>query len=170
MEPARAIALSISASPTGVLSGIGSTRIPAYIFNLYSQFAGLPLDSALAGLKVREPYDAMLELWRSDDLDSLQGALLAACEYHVARSREHNNKEYFEFCTENFRLQPVEILAVLRMRELLGLVVPQIDHPIMNTPAGALYPTTRVEPDPIIEPALKAALMHYEARRKNSEK
>jgi hypothetical protein len=163
---AHDIASTILQDPNGVIYGIKSTRIPAFIFSLYSRNAALALPEEIAKVPIREPYSELLTVWDTDDVERLSMALVAACDFHVERSREHNNREYFEFCTENYRLQPVEILMVLRMRESLGLENPVIDHPIMNTPAGKLYPIIDVEPDPIIAPALAAALAYHDARAK----
>ncbi len=73
------------------------TRTPAYLFNLYSQWARLPLPDQLSGIEIKPPYASLIELWQSNDLELLRQALLAACDFHIARSREHNNREYFEF-------------------------------------------------------------------------
>jgi hypothetical protein len=142
------------------------TRTPAYLFNLYSLWSGTPLPPLLKELEVKEPYRDLLAVWRSTDLNDVRTAVLPACDFHIARSRNHSNRETFEFCDLDFRLQPVEIHAFLRLREMVGLENPIIDHPIMNNPAGKLYPMINVEPDPIIAPALKIALAQVEEEKR----
>ncbi|EDW2056462.1 hypothetical protein S518_004344 [Salmonella enterica subsp. enterica] len=65
-------------------------------------------------------------------------ALISACEVHVARialTERESDSGNFEFDTPLLAVHPTEILAVLRLRDLLGLPNPtQIDHPLMRTP------------------------------------
>ena len=66
--------------------------------------------------------------------------MLSACDVHIDRIavtyREHETiAEQFKFSTPLLAVHPTEILAVLRLRDLLGLPNPtRIDHPLMQTP------------------------------------
>ncbi len=169
-EDAHTIFNAISAAPVGILGGLEFGKICPFVFNIYAQWANVVLHPELVALKVLDPYIAVLTYWRSNDIKALGAALITACDFHMARSRTNNSREYFEFCNSSFRLQPVEILAVLRMREELGLENPVLDHPVMNSPAGKLYPPIQVEPDPIIAAALKVTISQWEAKGKEGRK
>ncbi|EHK64143.1 hypothetical protein KYC_21601 [Achromobacter arsenitoxydans SY8] len=75
-------------------------------------------------------------------------ALIAACDLHVARialtEREADSGD-FEFDTPLLAVHPTEILAVLRLRDLLGLPNPaHIDHPLMQTPYAQITCTPNI--------------------------
>ncbi|MGE6473291.1 hypothetical protein ACQKDM_27370, partial [Serratia proteamaculans] len=59
-----------------------------------------------------------------------------------------------EFSSEFLAAHPTEILAVLRLRDLLGLPNPvEIDHPLMKTPYAAItcLPGAITERDELLE-------------------
>ncbi|KAF0866249.1 hypothetical protein PLD_06165 [Pseudomonas sp. LD120] len=60
----------------------------------------------------------------------------------------------FEFGSVFLAVHPTEILAVLRLRDLLGLPNPkEIDHPLMKTPYAAItcLPGAVTERDELLE-------------------
>jgi hypothetical protein len=105
-----------------------------------------------------EVYEPLLELWQTTDMDALQGAILAACDLHLARSRVSNVYTY-EFEDEEYMLHPVEILMLFRLRETVGLINPTLDHPLLTTPVGRLYPIRSVPHNLFLDQALANSLL-----------
>ena len=113
---------------------------------LYARWSGKPFP--LDGLPVQpmQAYEPLLSLWETEDLEALETALLAACDFHMERSKL-SQAEIYEFTTAEDVLYPVEILALLRLREARGLINPDIDHPLSDSTADCtrlnLYRMTR---------------------------
>ncbi len=59
-------------------------------------------------------------------------AIEAACHYHCARSFEDPNG-YPEFAWEPYNVFPVDILAIRRVRDDLGLGTPDVHHPLLDS-------------------------------------
>jgi hypothetical protein len=95
-------------------------------------------------------YNALMEIWRQPDADALVHACLAACDEHTHRVVP--NKKSGEFCEfGQWMRTPVEILLLFKLRQLLGLSNPKLDHPIMNTPLGVLPPEVSFVPEDLIK-------------------
>ena len=129
----------------GVRSGhdleIGTTlRYAGFGLTIISNWLGQPLDLDKHALPRDPAWAPLVSQWREPDLDKFLPAILSACDVHVDRIaityREHEtNAKEFEFSTPLLAVHPTEILAVLRLRDLLGLPNPaHIDHPLMQTP------------------------------------
>ena len=124
---------------------IGTTlRYAGFGLSIISSWLGEPLDLDKHALPRDPAWAPLVSQWREPDPDKVLSALLSACDVHVDRIaityREHNTvPEQFEFFTPLLAVHPTEILAVLRLRDLLGLLnPPQIDHPLMQTPYAQL--------------------------------
>lgn len=97
--------------------------------------------------------------WREPDPVKLLPILLQACDTHVERiavtEREANAlSRDFEFRSVFHAVHPTEILAVLRLRDLLSLPNPiEINHPLMQTPYAAITccPGEVTERDELLE-------------------
>jgi hypothetical protein len=98
-------------------------------------------------------YDAILEKWRTQD-QSLDPLVLAACDRHTHQARYSNNRESFELSYDNTWYVPFEVLTIFRLRESLGLSVPALDHPLLNTPLGKLPPLS----EPYMDETLRSVL------------
>jgi hypothetical protein len=93
----------------------------------------------LTGEPLAEPItNALFDLWREPDPDALVSVCLAACDFHTQRCRISGDFDFFEFSNSFWNRTPIEILLLFKLRQLLGLQNPKIDHPIMNTPLGKL--------------------------------
>lgn len=93
----------------------------------------------LTGESLTEPiFNALFDHWRASDLDSLSSICLAACDFHTHRCKPDVRNEWYEFNNGEWHKFPFEILLVFKLRQLLGLKNPVIDHPLMNTPLGVL--------------------------------
>lgn len=101
-------------------------------------------------------YEEILERWRAKDPQDLSPWLLAACDRHTHQSRYDSEKYQFDFGDYRVTRTPIEILMVLRLRQLEGLRIPAIDHPIMDAPFDHL-PASQpgFSPDELMQGTLK---------------
>ena len=85
-------------------------------------------------------YRTMFDLWRNPDANALVAVCLAACDYHLQPRIVGRQKEFHDFLGDwaSWNRTPIEILLMFKLRQLLGLSNPDIDHPLMNTPLGVL--------------------------------
>ena len=83
-------------------------------------------------------FAALLAHWRSPDRDALTPLLLAACGRHTHLVMIYKDSPDFG-TSGNLVYIPFEILAVLRLRQMHGLINPQLDHPLMATRMGVLH-------------------------------
>lgn len=83
-------------------------------------------------------YEVILADWRNPDPQALVPALMAACDRHTHESRYDTSKTYFDFNEDAVIRTPLEILMVFRLRQMLGLENPVLDHPLMAPPFHTL--------------------------------
>ena len=109
----------------------------------------------MEGLPIRPmyAYEPLLALWQTEDLEALETALLAACDFHMERSKL-SEVDIYEFGMAEDVLYPVEILALLRLRQTRGLTNPVIDHPLMQTPIGPLHEIKSLPHDEMMDKAV----------------
>lgn len=124
---------------------------PAYHFLLRilnDHFGEPPLP--LRGEAAQHPvFNALYEVWREPDPQTLVPVVLAACDEHTRRySGVGPSCLYREF--DDFMRTPVPILLLFKLRDMHGLANPQIDHPLMTTALGALPPEVAFAPDDLI--------------------
>lgn len=117
-------------------------RYAAFALSIVGDWLGQPLDLKRYALPSDPEWEPLVANWRSTDNDVVLSSLRLACDTHVARialnDRESNSGK-FEFDSEFLAVYPTEILAVLRLRDLLGLPNPQmINHALMKTPYAAI--------------------------------
>ncbi|WP_196491037.1 hypothetical protein [Burkholderia cepacia] len=120
---------------------LGSTlRYAAFGLSIIGDWLGQPLDVDKHALPRDPAWGLLVAHWREPSPDKLLPILLNACDTHVERiavtGREVDTQSAkFEFGSVFEAIHPTEILAVLRLREMVGLSNPDhIDHPLMQTP------------------------------------
>lgn len=104
-----------------------------FMMRLYEKTREVGLPPHVASLRLG-PYDGIFKHWQSPE--RLASALSKACDYHCEKMISQGSGE--EFYLPPFVLYPVEILAIYKVRERLGLETPVIDHPLMTTPLASL--------------------------------
>lgn len=131
---------------------VGSTlRYAAFGLSIIGDWLGKPMDLDKHALPRDPAWGQLVAHWREPNLEKFLTALLIACDTHIERiavtDNEANNKsKQFEFDSVFLAVYPAEILAVLRLRDMLGLANPEsIDHPLMQTP----YATITSLPDEV---------------------
>ncbi|VWC94319.1 MULTISPECIES: hypothetical protein [Burkholderia] len=146
---------------------LGSTlRYAAFGLSIIGDWLGKPLDIDKHALPRDPAWGLLVANWREPDPDKLLPILMTACDTHVERiavtGREVDTQSAkFEFGSVFEAVHPTEILAILRLRELLGLRNPlTIDHPLMQTPyaqitCSPLFLTSRNFHDELLEQFLR---------------
>jgi hypothetical protein len=117
-------------------------RYAAFGLSIIGDWLGQPLDLEKHALPRDPGWGQLVSNWRHPDPEALLPALVVACDTHVERialTERESDSGKFEFGSEFLAVHPTEILAVLRLRDLLGLPNPrEIDHPLMKTPYAAI--------------------------------
>ena len=85
-----------------------------------------------AGADLLGDYTDVVEAW--GDADAVGAALQAALDRHVKRSKTKRKGDLAEFEDVVMYAFPAEVLAVVRVREQLGLATPEPDHPLWQSP------------------------------------
>jgi hypothetical protein len=107
-------------------------RCHAFMLRLFADWRG-DARHAWPAFAYEEPlYEGLLALWREPDSESLKPWLLAACDHHT-QGLKKGEKAAFTDCG-SFPRTPLEILLIFRLRELIGLFNPVLDHPLMEAP------------------------------------
>lgn len=131
------------------------TPFEPFMVCLYHLWQSLPLMQGLPENIDLDIYQDILDYWNGPE-DKFRASLVEACQYHMDRIDDPDS-EYKEFCWSPYSLFPVEILAILKVRKLLGLSVPTVDHELMRLPtAMPPYPMPGVE-DELFEKVKLAA-------------
>lgn len=98
------------------------------------------------------PWQKLFDNWRSEDDVMFAAAFDGAADYHVKQSHQHVEEGHierpdegpyrdlrFEIEDPNYWIFPVELLAVLRLREWIDLSNPLMTHPLFTvSPLGKL--------------------------------
>lgn len=131
------------------------------ILNDWQEFPAPDLDKL--GLPRDPAWGYLVSCWSDPDADRLLPILNSACDVHVERiglSARDTDSGQYEFCSIFWAVHPAEILAVMRLRDMLGLANPQLEHPLMNTPYAQItrLPGGSILPqDTVLESVLKMA-------------
>jgi hypothetical protein len=112
-------------------------RVHALMLRLFAAWRG-DASHTWPSYAYDEPiYEGILAKWRDPDPEVLTPWLLAACDRHTHQSQLERSEKKFYDCS-NFPCDPVEILFLLKLRELEGLQNPVLDHPLMASPFDKL--------------------------------
>ncbi|WP_411703665.1 hypothetical protein [Edaphovirga cremea] len=143
-------------------SGPETLRYTAMGLSIIHDWLQLPLDLEKLNLPRDPAWGPLVKYWNDPDPVKLQPILYSACDTHIERialtGREVNSGD-FEFGSEFEAVHPTEILAVLRLRQMLDLPSPELDHPLMNTPYAQITAVPRqvTQPDSLLEAFLTKA-------------
>lgn len=101
-------------------------------------------------------YETLLQRWRDADSGELAQLLHTACEHHLQQGIQDTVKEFHDFGDDRITRVPLEILMLLRLREIEGLTVPIVTHPLMEAPFDELLPPVPVpEADAYMKATMK---------------
>ena len=146
--------------------GIGETRLPFVMLEIAKDWLGA--DKADLNTRWRGIYMAdlglwqeLIEHWREPDGDVFEALMHRMAEWHCEQSHElietgrQGSKSYkyqkFDIMEPSYFVYPVELLAVLRLREWEGLRNPPLSHPLFTATAlGRLGPPLARGPHPVV--------------------
>ncbi|MBC3380410.1 hypothetical protein H8I69_14935 [Serratia fonticola] len=143
-------------------SGPETLRYSAMGLSIIHEWLEIPLDLDKLGLPRDLAWGPLVKYWNEPDPVKLQPILYKACDTHIERialTEREVNTGNFEFGSEFEAVYPTEILAVLRLRQMLDLPIPMLDHPLMNTPYAQItaVPGQVTQPDNLLEAFLAKA-------------
>jgi len=116
-----------------------SSKLTPFVLKVFAKWKQIALPKEFA-FDVPEPYQELIDNLTAT-ADEILPAIRRACDFHLSRSKYHTKDETFEFAGPVKTVYPVDILYVCRIREILGLSNPEVDHPLMKTPLGKLPET-----------------------------
>jgi hypothetical protein len=141
---ARWAPLLVRAAREGYLHAANFRGMQHWILRLWCKVYGLAyLDTGYPRYEVAE---GVLEMWDTQDTETLGAWLVQLCNLHTRLS---TSRQFMDFAN-SFSHFPVEVLLLFRLREQAGLANPQVDHPIMKFPWSRLWPVAAAEPDELL--------------------
>lgn len=139
-------------------------RTQHFVLRLVANWQGWPERNSPQYAYDEPLFNALIEHWRSEDLETVEYLLLAACDRHTHQARQDTTKgEFFDLAGGSVKdwYVPFEILSVLRLRQTLGLPNPELDHPLMNTPLGKLIEPSEPYTDDLLQGVLARACAEF---------
>ncbi len=106
-------------------------------------------------------FDEILIHWKDDDATVLNGLLVQLCNRHTHHTRASTAKDNHDFDHLALYHFPVEVLMVYRLRQWLGLALPQVKHPLMKAPFDKLPEIKESYNDELLEKVKARARRDY---------
>lgn len=112
-------------------------------------------------------WDKALQNWRSKDMIFIDQLVSEMVDYHLSNTQPiavEGDELHVDFESKCFWIYPIEILALLRLREMHGLSNPHLSHPLFSTtPLAKLNPPTQWPQDELMDAAEKRFRQIYPA-------
>ena len=121
-----------------------------FALSLFAKWKNIILADEQFPFTIPEPYEGLLQNLHQQP-DQIHSAVVKACDFHLSRSKANTDRETYEFSSPVYAIYPVEILFFMRVRQLLGLRNPEIDHPLLNSFLGKL-PLDSCSMNPLLRP------------------
>ena len=83
-------------------------------------------------------YELLVAHWAAPSVEDVSRLILAACDRHTHQARPDSSKADYDFPLSGLKYRPYVALTIMKMRELRGLAIPQLDHVLLNTNLGKL--------------------------------
>ncbi|WCE05589.1 hypothetical protein [Pseudoxanthomonas sp. JBR18] len=110
-------------------------RFEPFMLWLYSIYSGgtapIPIDSMNLGI-----YQKVVESWA--DEQKIVGVLEELCQYHLANSEDKGGAWDPEFKDPPFDLLPLEVVAIFKVRQQIGLMSPAVTSPLLSVETAAV--------------------------------
>lgn len=118
-----------------------------FILRLLNDYLEEP-ELPLMGATLSDPvFTMLLENWRAPDPQLLGLACLAALDQHTWQAEPGSGGEFDQ---GHWTRIPAELLLMFKLRQMLGLALPIVDHPLMNTAFAVLPEEIPFQPDEVI--------------------
>jgi hypothetical protein len=119
-----------------------------FMLRLMADYIKEPLSPFESGKIEKEiVFHELFKVWRNENPESIRELCLAVCDYHTHQCKPDKGNLWHEFNNGYWSGWPIEINLLFKLRELLGLKNPTLDHPLMNTPLGQLPTNVSYELD-----------------------
>lgn len=128
--------------------GWGRGGHDAFIIALLSHAFDIPTTYQPARPMV-QPYQQLLDLWRSDDAAAFQAAMQAACAFHIKNSLLGGGNGNWEFHLPLDIVFAVDLLAVQALRRRDGLPEFSAGHLLVDTPWSIVRELPQCAPHPL---------------------
>jgi hypothetical protein len=123
---------------------------------LYAMLRDVPLDVTRENEVGLGIYQRILDHWH--DPDALSLLLVEVCEYHWRETSDLDKLGHVgAFASAPYGMFPVEILALSRVRQHLGLTMPKVDHVLMKSPLSSPPENVPAVQDEILESIIDRA-------------
>lgn len=115
-------------------------QYPVYCFllKMFSDYFDEPLVVSAGETDGDILFQRLFEEWKNPDHELLKELCVEVCDYHLSRCKPDKGNKWYEFSNLSWSLWPIEINLLFKLRELLGLENPDVNHPLMNTALGQL--------------------------------
>ncbi len=148
----------------GRFYGLDQNQLTPFVLSVFAKWKNVALLPADFPFMIPDGYQELLQKLM-DGPDEIRPAIVKACDFHVSRSKAHTDQDTYEFADPVYAIYPVEILFVFRIRQLLGLSNPKVDHPLLNSPLGKL-PNTECSLSPSLIPILERIKKDFPANNR----
>ncbi len=128
--------------------GWGKGTNDTFLVTFLSQAYGIPTHYESVNPMI-EPYQKLLEIWRTTNEAAFQRAMSDAAEYHISRSKDGTERNKYEFEKPFDRVFPGELLAVQALRRREGLPEFMTGHLLIDTPWSIISNLPGCEPHPL---------------------
>lgn len=120
-------------------------RFEPFMLWLYAIYSGgaapVLIESMNLGI-----YQKVIDSWA--DEQELVGVLEEVCQYHLANTEDKGGAWDPEFKNPPFDLLPLEVAAILKVRQQIGLATPAVTSPLLSVETAALENLT-FKPDDV---------------------
>ena len=120
-----------------------------FLIGLFSQAFDRPT-TFTPRLPLIEPYQQLLEVWRTSDEAAFQAAMQTASEFHIRRSTPGGKCNFSEFQKSYDRVFAAELLAVMALRQRDGLPAFAAGHLLVDGPWQVISQLPEAAPDPLL--------------------
>ena len=117
--------------------GVERNYLTPFVLSVFAKWKNITLSNDEFPFVIPDGYAALLQNLTLNP-EAIRPAIKDACDFHLSRSKDHDDETTYEFSNPVYAVYPVEILFVLRIRTILGLANPTVEHPLMNTPIAQL--------------------------------
>jgi hypothetical protein len=101
-----------------------------WLYGMYSAHVSSPISVEIG------VYQQVIDCWA--DVRGLAKALEKVCDYHMGNIDDAGGTWDPEFKHPPFDLLPLEVVAILTVRQRLGLALPDISHPLVSAETTAV--------------------------------